>query len=202
MSDPDPATTTEAAITALLAVDVQADFLPGGALGVDDGDAVVAVLTAVASHVGLVVATRDLHPPDHSSFRARGGPWPAHCVAGTPGAALDPAIDAVADLVVSKGRDRARDAYSGFDDTELAAILRDRGVSRVVVGGLATDYCVKATAVDAVKAGFETHLLVPAVRAVDVAAGDGERALEVMRQAGVILEADWPPEGRLAADAG
>jgi nicotinate phosphoribosyltransferase len=171
--------------TALIAVDVQGDFLPGGSLAVPDGDAVVDPILRLAARVDLVVATRDLHPPQHVSFAESGGPWPAHCVAGTPGAALHPAIDALAGLVVSKGQDRERDAYSGFDGTGLAGILRSRGVERVVIGGLATDYCVRATALDAVKEGFATEVVTAAVRAVDVKLGDGEAALGEMRRAGV-----------------
>jgi nicotinate phosphoribosyltransferase len=171
--------------TALIAVDVQGDFLPGGTLPVPGGDAVVGELLGLAAGADLVVATRDLHPPGHASFQERGGAWPAHCVAGTPGAALHPRIDAAADLVVSKGRDPERDAHSGFDGTDLAAMLRARGVERVVIGGLATDYCVRATALDAVRAGFATEVVEAAVRAVDVHPGDGERALQEMRDSGV-----------------
>jgi nicotinamidase-related amidase len=182
--------------TALIAVDVQADFLPGGALAVRGGDAVVSELVALAGEVDVVVASRDLHPPGHSSFTDQGGPWPAHCVAGTPGAALHPQVDAIADLVVSKGRDPGADAYSAFDGTDLARLLRSRGVTRVVVGGLATDYCVRATALDSQGAGFETEVVEAAVRAVDFAAGDGDRALEEMRRAGVRVISHVPAGGR------
>jgi nicotinamidase/pyrazinamidase len=174
--------------TALLAVDVQNDFLPGGALGVSDGDAVIAPLLRAASQADLVVATRDWHPWDHVSFAARGGPWPPHCVMGTPGALLAPKIDEVADVVVSKGNNAEVDAYSGFDGTPLAALLRGAGVSRVLVGGLATDYCVRATALDALREGFEVVVLQDAVRAVDVQPGDGERALAEVRAAGARVE--------------
>lgn len=175
--------------TALIAVDVQADFLPGGSLAVPGGDAVVGELVRLAGEADLVVATRDLHPPGHSSFLEGGGPWPAHCVAGTPGAGLHPRIDAIADLVVSKGRDPDRDAYSGFDGTDLAALLRARGVERVVIGGLATDYCVRATALDALREGFATEVVASAVRPVDVREGDGERALEEVSRAGGLVRA-------------
>jgi nicotinamidase/pyrazinamidase len=185
-------------VTALLAVDVQADFLPGGALAVPGGDAVVPELVRLATDVDLVVATRDWHPREHSSFVEKGGAWPVHCVAGTPGAALHPRVDALADLVVSKGQDPARDAYSGFDGTDLAALLRSRGVTRVVVGGLATDYCVRATALDALRAGFATEVVAAAVRAVDVHPGDGARALEEMRAAGVAVR-EPGPGARVAA---
>ena len=174
--------------TALLAVDVQGDFLPGGALAVPDGDAVIAPLLRAARGAGMVVATRDWHPPGHVSFAERGGPWPPHCVAGTPGALIRPEVDRLADVVVSKGRNVDIDAYSGFDGTPLAALLRAAGVERVLVGGLATDYCVRATALDALREGFEVVVLRDAVRAVEVQPGDGERALDEMRAAGARIE--------------
>ena len=174
--------------TALLATDVQPDFLPGGALAVPGGDAVVAPLLAAVARADLVVATRDWHPAGHVSFAERGGPWPVHCVAGTPGAALLAEIDRVAQVVVSKGTNLDADAYSGFDGTPLAALLRGAGVSRLLIGGLATDYCVRATALDALREGFEVVVLGDAVRAVDVQPGDGARAMEEMRAAGAHIE--------------
>ncbi|HET9052247.1 MAG TPA: isochorismatase family protein, partial [Candidatus Dormibacteraeota bacterium] len=176
-----------ATATALLAVDVQRDFLPGGALGVEGGDAVVDPLLRAAVAVAVTVATRDLHPDGHASFAGRGGPWAPHCVAGTPGAEVDPRVLAVADLVVSKGRDPGRDAYSAFDGPALAAALRAQGVRRVLVGGLATDYCVRATALDALREGFEVVVLADAIRAVDVTEGDGDRALDELRAAGATV---------------
>lgn len=173
--------------TALLAVDVQRDFLPGGSLGVAHGDDVVAPLLELASVADVVVATRDFHPADHCSFTAQGGPWPAHCVIGSDGARLHPAIDAVAALVVSKGMDPAVEAYSGFDGTGLDAMLRGLGVERILLGGLATDYCVRATALAAVAAGFVSVVVEEAVRAVDVQSGDGDRAIAEMRAGGVAL---------------
>jgi nicotinamidase-related amidase len=172
------------AATALVAVDVQRDFLPGGALGVTGGDAVVAPIRELASHVSLLVATRDFHPPDHCSFAAEGGPWPPHCVIGTAGAALHPDVDAIAHVIVSKGADQAVEQYSGFDGTGLGALLRARGVHRVIIGGLATDYCVRATALAACVEGFATIVVLDAVRAVDLKPGDGERALDEIRGAG------------------
>lgn len=173
--------------TALLAVDVQRDFLPGGSLGVADGEAVVAPLRALAAEAALVVATRDFHPAQHCSFVERGGPWPAHCVIGTSGAAIHPDVDAIAHLVVSKGMDPDAEAYSGFDGTGLAGILRAAGIDRVIVGGLATDYCVRATAMAARREGFATEVVVPAIRAVDVHDGDGARAIAEMADAGVTV---------------
>jgi len=173
--------------TALLAVDVQADFLPGGSLAVAGGDAVVAPLLEAARGVDLVVATRDWHPPHHVSFAERGGPWPVHCVAGSPGGALHPDIDRIAQVVVSKGTNAEVDAYSGFDGTPLAELLRGDGVTRLVVGGLATDYCVRATVLDALREGFEVAVLRDAVRPVDVQPGDGERALQEINAAGASI---------------
>jgi nicotinamidase/pyrazinamidase len=152
---------------ALIIVDVQNDFCPGGALAVGEGDRVVPTLNRLAPHFRTVVATQDWHPADHRSFAAQGGPWPVHCVAGTPGADFHPDLDrAPIDLVVRKAMVTDQEAYSGFDGTDLAEQLRARGVRRVFVGGLALDYCVDATALDARKAGFETFVIRDATRPV------------------------------------
>lgn len=174
---------------ALLVVDVQRDFLPGGALGVPEGDAVVPVLNrylALARARRIpVFASRDWHPPGHCSFHARGGPWPPHCMAGTPGAELAPGLELPPDaMLIDKATTEERDAYSAFAGTALASTLRTLGVARVLVGGLATDYCVLNTVRDAIAEGFEVVLLTDAVRAVEVKPGDGARALEQMREAG------------------
>ena len=172
---------------ALVIVDFQNDFTPGGALAVPDGDAVGERLNALAASgdYDLVVATRDWHPPDHGSFAAQGGIWPVHCVADTPGAELHPALDARrVDVVVDKGRDPATEGYSGFDGTDLAALLRERGIDRVTVAGLATDYCVRATALDALREGFAVILDTAASRGIDAEPGDVERALDEVRGAG------------------
>ena len=170
--------------TALIAVDVQSDFLPGGALGVPGADVVVAPIRELATHVNVVVATRDFHPPRHCSFTAQGGPWPPHCVIATPGAALHPDIDAVAHVIVSKGTDPSLEQYSGFDGTGLAGLLRARGVRQAIIAGIATDYCVRATALAACAEGFATIVVLDAVRAVDLRPGDGDRALDDIRSAG------------------
>jgi nicotinamidase/pyrazinamidase len=170
--------------TALIAVDVQLDFLPGGALGVPGADAVVAPIRELATHFGVVVATRDFHPPSHCSFTTQGGPWPPHCVIATPGAALHPGIDAIAHVIVSKGTDPSLEQYSGFDGTGLAALLQARGVRQVIVAGIATDYCVRATVLAACGEGFATIVALDAVRAVDLHPGDGDRALDDIRSAG------------------
>src|SRR5688500_17161306 len=142
---------------ALNVTDVQNDFCPGGKLAVPDGDAVVPVLNALMPRFRVVIATQDFHPAGHASFVEQGGPWPEHCVQGTAGADLHPDLDAAGiGEVVRKGTDMTTDAYSGFLGTDLADRLRRHGVTRVFVGGLATDYCVKNTALDAVREGFET----------------------------------------------
>ncbi len=174
---------------ALIVVDVQNDFLPGGALAVPDGDAVIPVLnlyTNLFEHEELpIVATRDWHPEDHCSFEPRGGPWPPHCVAGTEGAAFATALDLHNDtVVISKAETADAEAYSGFQGTGLDDWLRERGVRRVFVGGLATDYCVKETVRDALKLGYEVVLLTDAIRAVNVEPDDGEDAITEMVREG------------------
>ena len=174
---------------ALVIVDVQSDFLPGGSLAVPRGDEVVAVLNgylAAFRNSSLpVVATRDWHPPDHCSFRQQGGPWPPHCVAGSEGAGFAPQLQLPTDAtVISKATAQQSDAYSGFEGTELDRLLRQSGVRRLFVGGLATDYCVLNTVCDALRLGYQTLLLLDAIRAVDVHAGDGERAIAEMLQKG------------------
>jgi nicotinamidase/pyrazinamidase len=170
----------------LIVVDVQNDFCPGGALAVSDGDAVVPRVNELAREFPFVVATRDWHPPDHSSFAAQGGPWPVHCIQNTEGAQLHRALEeASIDVVLDKGQSSDTDGYSGFDGTGLASLLRDRGIDRVHVAGLALDYCVKQTALDARRAGFDVVVHADAARPVDVRPGDGARAVEELRAAGV-----------------
>ncbi len=176
---------------ALIVVDVQKDFLPGGSLAVPRGDEVVPVLNRymeIFSSRGLpVFATRDWHPPEHCSFTEQGGPWPSHCVAGSEGAAFAADLHLPADaVIISKATEPERDAYSGFQGTDLAQRLREAGVRRVFVGGLATDYCVLNTVRDALAEGFEVVLLEDAIRAVDVQPGDGERAVKEMLDAGAV----------------
>ena len=174
---------------ALIVVDVQNDFLPGGSLAVPDGDAVVPVLNRYLAEFSArelpVYATRDWHPANHCSFKAQGGPWPPHCVAETHGAQFAAGLKFPAGtLIVSKASKPDKDAYSGFEGTDLDSLLRAQHVKRVFVGGLATDYCVLNTVRDAYRLGYETYLLVDAIRAVNVKPDDGRRAEEEMRRLG------------------
>ena len=176
---------------ALLVIDVQNDFLPGGSLAVPGGDQVIGPLNrwlSRFSRAGLpVFATRDWHPPDHRSFAARGGPWPPHCIAGSRGAEFAPGLRLPATtplLEIGKGTHPDADAYSGFEDTELHARLQAAGVRRLFVGGLATDYCVLNTVLDARRLGYDVVVLDSAIRAVEVHTGDGARAIAAMSAAG------------------
>jgi nicotinamidase/pyrazinamidase len=173
---------------ALIVVDVQNDFCPGGALAVPDGDAIVPAVNALAARTPVVIATRDWHPPDHSSFIDAGGPWPSHCVAGTAGAELVDGLDVTrVSAIVDKGMAIDAEGYSGFEQTGLVGLLRDRGVDVVHVAGLALDYCVRATALDAAAAGFDVVVHRSATRPVDVQPGDGDRAVDELRAAGVTV---------------
>ena len=176
---------------ALLVVDVQRDFLPGGALAVPAGNAVVPILNryiALATRAGVpVYASRDWHPHGHVSFNARGGPWPVHCVAESEGAAFAPGLNLPPDVtIVSKATTADTDAYSAFADTDLADALRAGGVTRLWIGGLATDYCVVNTVLDARQEAFAVLFLEDASRPVEVKAGDGAQAVARMREAGAI----------------
>jgi len=186
-----------AAETALLIVDVQNDFCPGGALAVNEGDQVIPPLneaaTAVARRGGLVLASRDWHPRQTKHFAEFGGKWPVHCVQGTEGAAFHPNLRLPeGTIIISKGTGTEDDGYSAFEghtDTgeTLDAVLREHGVKRLLVGGLATDYCVRASALDALKHGYEVIVLTDAIRGVDLQSGDSERALQEMQAAGARL---------------
>ncbi|WP_332876948.1 isochorismatase family protein [Massilia sp. S19_KUP03_FR1] len=174
---------------ALIIVDLQNDFLPGGALGVPQGDEVVApiqqLIDLYQSHGLPIYASRDWHPVGHCSFTQQGGPWPIHCIAGSGGAAFAAAIPIEQfALVISKATTVEKDAYSAFNGTGLGEQMRARGIARVAVCGLATDYCVLNTARDALAEGFAALLVVDAIRAVEVHPGDGERAIAAMLAAG------------------
>lgn len=174
---------------ALIMVDVQNDFLPGGNLGVPDGDAVLPVMNRYLElfrRTGLpIYATRDWHPENHCSFEAQGGPWPPHCIAESEGAAFAKDLRMGEDVdVISKATTVGKDAYSGFEGTDLARRLRKQKVNRLFIGGLATDYCVLNTVKDALREGFQVLLLEDGIRGVDVNPGDSEKAMEEMHALG------------------
>ena len=173
---------------ALIVVDVQNDFCPGGALAVSEGDEVVEPLNELIDEFlergDPVYKSRDWHPPQTKHFQAYGGTWPIHCVQNTKGAEFHPQLrDDPRIRVISKGLGDT-DCYSAFDETDLASQLHEQGVEELVVGGLATDYCVKATVLAGLNEGFKVKALKNAMRAVDVNPGDGERAIQEMKAAG------------------
>ena len=176
---------------ALLIADVQNDFLPGGSLAVVGAETIIPILNGyIDFFISLslpLFAGRDWHPAHHCSFSDRGGPWPVHCVAGTFGAEFSSLLKLPQQLfVISKATREEKEAYSAFEGTNLANLLKQHGVERLFVSGLATDYCVLHTVLDALKHGFAVFLLVDAVAAVNVAAGDGDRAIDVMLAAGAV----------------
>ncbi|MEM2122724.1 MAG: nicotinamidase [Candidatus Bathyarchaeia archaeon] len=177
--------------SALIIVDVQRDFLPGGALPIPKGDEVIPALNEYVEIFkrmgGKIFATRDWHPVNHISFKSRGGPWPTHCVQGTRGAEFHEALKLPRDvIVISKATGPDMESYSGFAGTDLADMLRRNGIKRVFIGGLATEYCVKNTILDAVKEGFETYFLEDASRGIDLKPGDVEKAIGEMLKKGVL----------------
>ena len=170
---------------ALIIVDLQNDFLPGGSLGVPQGDEVIPVMNsyikAMKKNSLPVFATRDWHPPHHSSFQAKGGPWPPHCIAETEGAQFAANLELPPDtVIISKAEETNKDAYSGFEGTDLNERLRALGIKRLLIGGLATDYCVLNTVRDAIRLGYEVLLLDDASRAVNVKPDDGAKAIKEM----------------------
>ncbi len=192
--------------SALLLIDIQNDFCPGGSLAVKEGDAIVPVVNELQKHFALVVATKDWHPPGHSSFASL---WPPHCVQETAGAEFVEKLDTsrVARTFL-KGTDMEIDSYSGFFDNEhrratgLGDYLKERGVTDVIIAGLATDYCVKYTALDAVMLGFDTTVVVDACRGVEVQEGDTARAVEEMAAAGVHITESRQLLDAQASDSG
>lgn len=178
-------------VDALLIVDVQNDFLPGGKLAVATGNEIVPVLNryidVFTRHARPIYATRDWHPAGHCSFLAQGGIWPPHCIAHSAGAEFPDELHLPRDAIIfSKATTVGKDAYSGFDGTELAAQLRSGGVARLFVAGLATDYCVLNTVKDAFAHGFQVFLLLDAIRAVNLQPGDGEAAIAEMIEHGAV----------------
>ncbi len=171
---------------ALIIVDFQNDFVrPDGALPVPEGEQIADRLNELAAsgHFDVIVATRDWHPPDHGSFREQGGPWPPHCVQGSKGAELNALLDRLrVDFVVDAGREAAAEGYSGFEDTNLAELLHEHQVDEVTIVGLATDYCVRHTALDALRLGFAVTLDTSGVRGIEPEGS--RRALEEVREAG------------------
>lgn len=181
--------------TALIIVDLNNDFMPGGALGVAEADQVIQPINELAAsgNYQQIIATQDWHPANHTSFQI----WPPHCVAGTPGAELHPALDtSKIDVLIRKGFDPAVDSYSGFYNSEgqtngLAEILHARGIQAVDIVGIATDYCVKATAIEAAtKAHLKTRVLLKACRGVSIQAQDIPNAIQEMQAAGVEVISD------------
>jgi nicotinamidase/pyrazinamidase len=175
---------------ALLIIDFQNDFCPGGALAVPHGDEIAPRVKELldSGEFDFVAATRDWHPPNHNSFEAQGGPWPPHCVQGTTGAELHASVDrSKIDVVVDAGFRPELEGYSGFEETTLEQELRSHDVDDVTVVGLATDYCVRATALDARGAGFAVTVDRAGVRGIDVEPGDSERALDELRSAGATV---------------
>ncbi len=174
---------------ALIIVDVQRDFCLGGALPVPEGDQVVPFLNEYIKLFkkakASILATRDWHPPNHISFKAQGGPWPPHCVQNTPGAKFHPDLKLPKNTtVVSKAMNPQKENHSGFEGSGPANTLKKQGIARVFVGGLATDYCVKNTVLDALKLGFEAVLLLDAVAAITAKPGDDEKAINKMIESG------------------
>ena len=177
---------------ALIVVDMQRDFMPGGALPVPEADTIVPIINRYIqifeNRGGTIIATRDWHPANHISFTTRGGPWPPHCIQGTSGAEFHPELVLPRNtIIVSKATDPDKEAYSGFDDTDLNNILQERSVSRIFVCGVATNYCVKATAIDGVKLGYTVIVLLDAVRGIDIPPGSVDKALNEMLDTGIIL---------------
>ncbi len=169
---------------ALIIVDVQNDFCPGGALPVKEGDKVIPPLNHTRRFFEHIFATQDWHPENHCSFEKNGGGWPVHCVAGSQGADFHPDLNIEQVKIIQKATLSDRDAYSGFDGTDLATQLSNKNIKRVFVGGLATDYCVKATVLDALKSGFEAWVLEDAIRGVDLEPGDSAKAITEMKEKG------------------
>jgi nicotinamidase/pyrazinamidase len=170
--------------TALVVVDVQNDFCPNGALPVADGDKVVRPLNKYIEKIRAagapIIYTRDWHPPDHNSFKTQGGPWPTHCVQGTEGARFHPDLVIPTEREIVSKADKKDEAYSFFQGTNLAESLHKRGIKRLLVGGLATDYCVKETVLDGLREGFEVFHLDDASRGVNIKPDDSEHALREM----------------------
>ena len=192
---------------ALIVADVQKDFLPGGALPVKEGDLIVPVLNEYIrifqNAKAKIIASRDWHPSNHLSFKAQGGPWPPHCVQETEGAKFSPDLKLPEDTtIVSKATDPNKEAYSVFDDTGLSNLLKVQGISRVFIGGVATDYCIVNSALDAGKLGLGVVVLMDGVRGINVNPGDVDKAIDAMLKSGAeqVTLADFPETETLAGE--
>lgn len=180
--------------SALIIVDVQRDFMPGGSLSVPNGESVIGPLNAL---VGIfegrklpIVLTRDWHPPDHASFRGMGGPWPPHCIAGSEGAEFHPSLRVPEGaVIISKATERDKEAYSGFEGTDLDSVLKGSGVRRVFVGGVATEYCVRATVLDALRLGYEVLVVEEAVKGISEE-GEESAKLEMVKEGAILVRVD------------
>nr|MBI3613262.1 nicotinamidase [Nitrospirota bacterium] len=178
--------------SALLVTDIQNDFCPGGALAVPGGDAIIPLVNRYIQFFHQkgcpVIASRDWHPPGHRSFKEQGGPWPIHCTQGSRGAQFHPALVlSVGCLIISKATDPTKEAYSVFEGTPLAERLRDLGTDTLFITGIATDYCIKNTVLDARRLGFRVVVLEDAILGIDATPGDCQRAVQEMRAAGAVF---------------
>ena len=178
--------------SALIIVDLQNDFCPKGSLAVKDGDKIIPTVNALIKRYkslgNPIYATRDWHPSNHMSFKSSGGPWPVHCVQNTPGAAFHPDLIIDDAIVINKGSLVDEEAYSGFNGTNLAQKLKERGVTDLTICGLATDYCVKATVLDGINSGFTVTVIKDGIRGVNVKPEDSKKALEAMMSAGAVIK--------------
>ena len=177
-------------VDALIIVDMQNDFMPSGALPIENAHTIIPIINKYIKLFkdlgGTIVATRDWHPPNHISFNIRGGPWPPHCIQNTKGAEFHPFLELPSNtIVVSKATNEDKEAYSGFDSTELDSVLKARKIKRVFICGVATEYCVKATAIDAINLGYQTFILIDAIKGVNKI--DSERVINELLSYGIIM---------------
>ena len=172
---------------ALIIVDLQNDFCTGGELSVPHGDKIVPIINSIVPYFKRVFATQDWHPENHISFKTQGGIWPAHCVADSAGADFHPGLYLNGAIRIKKGSHPHKEVYSGFDETDLSKKLGRDGIKRIFLAGLATDYCVKATALDALENGFKVVVVADAVKGIESNPGDSEAAMREMTRAGAII---------------
>lgn len=175
------------ATDALIIVDLQNDFCPGGAIAIPDGDKVVPVINQLIDNFAVIFATQDWHPANHISFKAFGGPWPPHCIANTEGASLHPQLNTEKLNHVYKGNKFNLESYSGFQGTNLKRLLRKTGITRVFIAGLGAEYCVRTTALDALADKFEVVVITDAIKGLEITPGDSKKALAEIKKAGAFL---------------